>query len=123
METGFTNHCLERMRARNISEEDLATVLKNGFFRDQPKNEAYAVEYGSIVVVVGYDGTFITTYRTSSCGKYINGGFFRRTGKKWRRHKVSALKIADSKQEIMFAWHQTGKDFQDGHPLQQTEAM
>ena len=118
MGTGFTSHCLERMHKRNISEEDFATVLKKGFFRDQPKNEAYAVEYGSIVVVVGYAGTFITTHRTSSCGKHINGGFFRKAGKKGRRHKVAALEIAASKQEITFAWHQTERDFQDGQPLQ-----
>ena len=96
----------------------LGANSEKGFFRNQPKNEANAVEYGSIVVVVGYADTFITTHRTSFCGKHSNGGFFRKAGKKGRRHKVAALEIAASKQEITFAWHQTERDFQDGQPLQ-----
>ena len=88
---------------RNISGEDLATVLKKGFFRDQPGKGTYAVEYGSIVVVVGYDGTFVTTYRISSCNKYFDRAPFRGDGKGNRRHRIDILKIADSKREIKFA--------------------
>lgn len=103
MGTGFTRHCLERMRTRNISEEDFVTVLKKGFFRDQPEKGAYAVEYGSIVVVVGYDGTFVTTYRISCCNKYFGRAPLRGAGKGNRRHRIDILKIADSKREIKFA--------------------
>ena len=68
-ETGFTKHCLELMRARDISEEDLATVLKKGFFRDHPKNEAYAVEYLSFEVDRQKRKTFLhRTWRLEKVG-------------------------------------------------------
>lgn len=103
MTTLFTKHCLERMSERNISEKDLATVLKKGFFRNQPGNQVYVVEYGNITVVVGYDSSLITTYRVTSCGRDSKGALCREAGRRSRQHKLDVLKIAESNREIKSA--------------------
>ena len=103
MTTLFTKHCLERMSERNISEEDLATVLEKGFFRNQPENQAYAVEYGNITVVVGYDSSLITAYKVSPCGRSPKGALCREAGRQSRQHKIDVLRIAESNREIKSA--------------------
>lgn len=103
METGFTRHCLERMSSRNISEQDMAVVLQKGFFRDQPGNEVYTVEYGDTVVVVGYDGSFVTTYRTYPVSRFSKKDCKAEAQKRKFRLKLAALKSIDWFREIKFA--------------------
>lgn len=101
----FTRHCIERMNERSISKEELAYVLKNGFFHHQPKCDVYKVEYGKLVVIIDAEGRFITAYnrggkeeknqtddRLSADAKY----------KRCRRRK-EAMKIADMDREIKYA--------------------
>jgi len=100
MGNGFTKHCLERMSTRNISMEEMATVLAMGFFRNQPTNKTYAVEYGRIVVVVGYDCNFVTTYKIAAGNKYSHVGLCEEPRKHSRQHRLEVLKIADLNREI-----------------------
>ena len=60
----FTKHCLERMRQRKISRKEMEHVLANGFYRHEPWNQAYKVEYGDIIIVINCEGQLITAYRT-----------------------------------------------------------
>lgn len=97
----------------------MATVLKKGFFRGQPKNEAYAVEYGSIVVVVGYDGTFITTP-----WEVHQRGLFSKDREKGAAAQGRGLENCRFEAGNHVRLASNGKRFSGcAPPLQQTEAM
>lgn len=103
MYTGFTRHCLERMTMRNISEKDIAFVLAHGFFRNQPQNEVYKVEYGNLVVVVGYDCRLVTTFKIVPADKNSGCSYISEAKGRVFRRKREALKIAEFNREIKYA--------------------
>lgn len=102
MYTGFTKHCLERMTMRNISEEDITFVLEHGFFRNHPQNGVYRVEYGNLVVVVGYNCRLITTFKINPADKSSSFGNASETKERGFRRKREELKIAEFNREIKY---------------------
>ena len=101
----FTKHCIERMTERSISKEELAYVLKNGFFHHQAKCDVYKVEYGKLVVIIDAEGRFITAYnRGGKEGKAVTDDRLSADAKYKRcRRRKEAMKIADMAREIRYA--------------------
>jgi hypothetical protein len=96
----FTKHCLERMQQRKISFEDMEHVLAKGFYRHDPRQRLYKVEYGDIIIVINYDGQCITVYhedRNFPAGRHpdLKGRIFRR--------KRDLLRYPDWKREFRAA--------------------
>ena len=100
----FTKHCIERMNERSISKEELAYVLKNGFFHHQAKCDVYKVEYDKLVVIIDTEGRFITAYnRGGKEAKAVDDRLSADAKYKRCRRRKEAMKIADMNREIRYA--------------------
>ena len=84
--------------------EELAYVLKKGFFHHQAKCDVYKVEYGKLVVIIDTEGRFITAYnRGGKEAKAVDDRLSADAKYKRCRRRKEAMKIADMNREIRYA--------------------